>query len=79
MNFQGNLMWPKTCRLFRAPRVTTSLGSAHSLRASVRNGLATAASAAEARTTKPAVRKTVGKLVEETRIAPRPDPAATAI
>jgi hypothetical protein len=56
-----------------------SLRSPHSLRASVMNRAATAASTAEARTVKPAVRNTVCKVVDETRIAPRPDPAARAI
>jgi hypothetical protein len=56
-----------------------SLQSPHSLRPSVTNCAATAASTPEARTVKPAVRNTVCKVVDETRIAPRPDPAARAI
>src|SRR5690348_11041757 len=55
-----------------------TLRSPHSRRASVTNRAAPAASTAEARTTRPAVRNTVGKVVDETRIAPRPDPAARA-
>src|SRR3954468_22767137 len=51
----------------------------YSLRVSVTNRAATAASTAEARTINPAVRNTVCKVVDETRIAPRPDPAARAI
>lgn len=46
--------------------------------ASVTNRVATAASAAEARTVQPAVRNTVGNVVDDTRITPRPDPAASA-
>src|SRR3954469_17101985 len=56
-----------------------SLRSPHALRASVMNRAATAASTAEARTVKPAVRKTVCKVVDETRMAPRPEPTASAI